>query len=324
MTALYKRPVLLAVVGLVLIAVIAVVAFQAPALFGGQTYKAEFSEAAGLQSGDRVTVAGVEVGRVTSVALDGDHVDVDFRVADAWVGDRTAASIEIATLLGSKYLALDVQGDRELDPDTAIPRDRTLSPFDVVEAFNGLSGTIDAIDTDQLATSLQTLADTFRDTPDDVRGTLDGLSRLSTTISSRDEQIRSLLAGARNLSGILADRREDFDALLSDGNLLLAELQKRKDAIDRLLSGTRLLSQQLSGLVADNQAQLRPTLETLDRVVAVLQRNQDDLAETLKNEAVFVRLFSNALGNGRWFDNYICGLLLPSMGPINEEGCYTK
>jgi len=322
MTALSKRPVLLAVVGLVLIAVIAVVAFQAPALFGGQTYKAEFSEAAGLQSGDRVTVAGVEVGRVTSVALDGDHVDVDFRVDDAWVGDRTAASIEIATLLGSKYLALDVQGDRELDPDTAIPRDRTLSPFDVVEAFNGLSGTIDAIDTDQLATSLRTLADTFRDTPDDVRGTLDGLSRLSTTISSRDEQIRSLLAGARNLSGILADRREDFDALLSDGNLLLAELQKRKDAIDRLLSGTRLLSQQLSGLVADNQAQLRPTLETLDRVVAVLQRNQDDLAETLKNEAVFVRLFSNALGNGRWFDNYICGLLpVPSIGPLNPGGC---
>jgi phospholipid/cholesterol/gamma-HCH transport system substrate-binding protein len=317
-----KRPVLLAVVGMVLIAVIAVVAFQAPTIFGGQTYKAEFSEAAGLQSGDRVTVAGVEVGRVTSVKLAGDHVAVDFRVDNAWVGDRTAASIEIATLLGSKYLALDVQGDKEMDPSVAIPRDRTISPFDVVEAFNGLSGTIDQIDTKQLATSLETLSDTFRETPDEVRGTLDGLSRLSTTISSRDEQIRQLLAGARNLSGILADRREDFDQLLSDGNLLLGELQKRKDAIDQLLSGTRLLSQQLSGLVADNQAQLRPTLETLDRVVAVLQRNQDNLAETLQNEATYVRLFSNAVGNGRWFDNYICGLLpAPSIGPLNPGGC---
>lgn len=317
-----RRPVLLAVVGIMLIAVVAVVSFQAPSIFGGPTYQAEFSEAAGLQSGDRVTVAGVEVGRVTSVELDGDHVAVAFRVDDAWVGDRTAASIEIATLLGSKYLALDVQGDQELDPAVAIPRDRTISPFDVVEAFNGLSGTIDQIDTAQLATSLETLSDTFRDTPDDVRGTLDGLSRLSTTISGRDEQIRQLLAGARNLSGILADRREDFDQLLSDGNLLLGELQKRKDAIDQLLSGTRLLSQQLSGLVADNQAQLRPTLETLDRVVAVLQRNQDDLAETLQNEATYVRLFSNAVGNGRWFDNYICGLLpAPSIGPLNPGGC---
>ncbi|MCE3552559.1 MCE family protein [Pseudonocardia sp. RS11V-5] len=317
-----RRPVPLAIAGLVLIAVVAVVAFRAPSIFGGSTYHAEFGEAAGLQSDDRVTVAGVEVGRVTSVKLAGDHVDVAFRVNDAWVGDRTSASIEIATLLGSKYLALDPQGDQALDPGTPIPRDRTLSPFDVVEAFNGLTGTIDQLDTNQLADSLRTLADTFKDTPGDVRGTLDGLSRLSTTISSRDQQIRQLLAGARNLSSILADRRGDFDKLLSDGNLLLSELQQRKDAIDRLLSGTRLLSQQLSGLVADNSDQLRPTLETLDRVTEVLQRHQDDLADTLKNEAVFVRLFSNAVGNGRWFDNYICGLLpIPTIGPLNPGGC---
>jgi phospholipid/cholesterol/gamma-HCH transport system substrate-binding protein len=317
-----RRPVPLAIAGLVLIAVLAVVAFQAPSIFGGSTYHAEFGEAAGLQADDRVTVAGVEVGRVTSVKLAGDHVDVAFRVDDAYVGDRTSASIEIATLLGSKYLALDPQGDQELDPGTPIPRDRTLSPFDVVEAFNGLTGTIDQIDTNQLADSLRTLSDTFSDTPDDVRGTLDGLSRLSTTISSRDQQIRQLLAGARNLSSILADRRGDFDKLLSDGNLLLSELQQRKDAIDRLLDGTRLLSQQLSGLVADNRDQLRPTLETLDRVTEVLQRHQDDLADTLKNEAVFVRLFTNAVGNGRWFDNYICGLLpIPTIGPLNPGGC---
>jgi phospholipid/cholesterol/gamma-HCH transport system substrate-binding protein len=317
-----RRPVLLAVVGIVVIAAVAVVAFQAPSIFGGRTYHAEFSEAAGLQSDDRVTVAGVEVGRVTSVRLAGDHVDVAFRVDGAWVGDRTSASIEIATLLGSKYLALDPQGDQAMDPATPIPRDRTVSPFDVVEAFNGLTGTIDRIDTAQLATSLETLSSTFKDTPDEVRGTLDGLSRLSRTIAGRDDRIRSLLAGARHLSTILADRRGDFDTLLSDGNLLLSELQNRKAAIDDLLSGTRLLSQQLSGLVADNRDRLRPTLETLDRVTEVLQRHRDDLAATLRNEAVFVRLFSNSVGNGRWFDNYVCGLLpTPSIGPLNPGGC---
>ena len=54
----------------------------------------------------------------------------------------------------------------------------------------------------------------------------------------------------------------------------------------------------------------------------MLQRHQDDLADTLKNEAVFVRLFTNAVGNGRWFDNYICGLLpIPTIGPLNPGGC---
>jgi phospholipid/cholesterol/gamma-HCH transport system substrate-binding protein len=307
-----KRPVLTAVIGLVLIAALTLAAFNYEAIFSGATrYTAEFPEAAGLQANDRVTVAGVEAGRVQDVSLDGDHVKVEFTVEDAWVGNRTTASIEIATLLGSKFLALDPRGDAEQDPDQPIGRDRTKSPFDVVDAFNGLSGTIDQLDTTQLASSLTTLSDTFRDTPPEIRGALDGLSRLSNTISSRDAELKKLLANTRQLSTTLADRRGDVVKLVNDGNLLLGELQRRKDAIANLLDGVQRLSIQLRGLVADNQAQLRPALETLDRVLAVLEENRDNLGEILDKEAVFIRVFGNALGNGRWFDNYLCGLLPP-------------
>ena len=318
-----RRPVPLAVGGLAVLAVVVLLAFNAPALLStATTFRADFTEAAGLQAGDLVTIAGVEAGRVGAVRLDGDRVRVTFAVEDAWVGDQTSASIQIRTLLGAKYLALDPQGSGPLDPATPIPLTRTASPLDVVAAFDGLSGTIDQLDTKQLATSLETLAATFRDTPGEVRGALDGLSRLSTTVAGRDDQIRELLAGAHRLSGVLAARTDDVTTLLADGNRLLAELQRRQDAIARLLTGTRRLAQQLTGLVADNQAQLRPTLETLGRVVDVLQRNQDDLAATIKNEAVFIRLFANAVGNGHWFDSYICGLLpTPTIGPLNPGGC---
>ncbi len=317
-----RNPVATAVIGLLVIVLVVVVAFNGPALFGGgTTYKAEFREAAGLTAGDMVTVAGVEAGRVQDVELEGDHVLVTFRVTDAWVGDRTSASIEIRTLLGAKTLALDPQGDEELRPDRTIPLSRTSSPFDVVEAFDGLSGTLDQVDTGQLAQSLTTLSDTFRDTPPEIRGALDGLSRLSTTIASRDEEIRRLLAGTHQLAGVLADRKGDVEKLLKDGNLLLGELQRRRDAIGRLLDGTIALSEQLRGLVADNKEQLRPTLEQLDRVAALLQRNKDALGAGIRDLAVFVRLFTNATGNGRWFDNYICALLPPAVGPVNQEGC---
>lgn len=318
-----RRPVPLAVGGLAVLVVVVLLAFNAPALLStATTFRADFTEAAGLQAGDLVTIAGVEAGRVGAVRLDGDHVRVTFAVEDAWVGDQTSASIQIRTLLGAKYLALDPQGSGPLDPATPIPLARTASPLDVVAAFDGLSGTIDRLDTKQLATSLETLAATFRDTPAEVRGALDGLSRLSTTVAGRDDEIRELLAGTHRLSGVLAARTDDVTALLADGNRLLAELQRRQDAIARLLTGTRSLAQQLTGLVADNQAQLRPTLETLGRVVDVLQRNQDDLAATIKNEAVFIRLFTNAVGSGRWFDSYICGLLpTPTIGPLNPGGC---
>ncbi|WP_075297592.1 MULTISPECIES: MCE family protein [unclassified Pseudonocardia] len=309
-----KRPVLVATIGLVTVVALTLAAFNYEALFSGATrYTAEFPEAAGLQANDRVTVAGVEAGRVQSVELEGDHVKVDFSVEEAWVGNRTTASIEIATLLGSKFLALDPRGDAEQDPDAPIGRDRTKSPFDVVDAFNGLSGTIDQLDTDQLATSLTTLSDTFRETPPEIRGALDGLSRLSNTISSRDGQLKQLLANTRQLSTTLADRRGDVVKLVADGNLLLGELQQRKDAIANLLDGVQKLSVQLRGLVGDNQEQLRPALETVDKVLAVLEENRDNLGEILDKEAVFVRVFGNALGNGRWFDNYVCGLVPPAV-----------
>jgi phospholipid/cholesterol/gamma-HCH transport system substrate-binding protein len=212
-----------------------------------------------------------------------------------------------------------------MDPTVAIPLQRTAAPYDVIEALNGLSGTLQQIDTGRLEQSLQTLADTFRGTPDEVRGTLDGLSRLSRTIASRDQEIRQLLAGTDKLSGVLASRNSEFERLLADGNLLLAEVRRRREAISALLTSVQTLSLQLRGLVADNSRQLRPALEQLDRVAAVLQRNQHNLDRALQLAPVFIRLFTNTLGNGRWFDNYVCGLLPPptALGPltINEAGC---
>ncbi|MET1072532.1 MAG: MCE family protein [Umezawaea sp.] len=323
-----RNPITIGAISLTLIALLLLAAFYSddlPIIGSGTTYSAEFSEAAGLVSGNEVRVAGVKVGKVTKVKLDGDRVRVSFKVKDAWVGDRTTATIRIKTLLGQKYVALDPQGALPLDPGKPIPKDRTLAPYDVNEAFNGLATTVGQIDTKQLADSFEVLSQTFEGSSDSVRGALDGLSALSKTISSRDEQLAKLLGNTKDISRTLADRNEQFEKLLSDGNLLLGELRKRKDAISLLLRGTRDLSTELTGLVADNNAQLRPALEQLERVTTMLQRNQDSLEKGISLMAPFYRVFANTLGNGRWFDVYICGLLPPSVNlgvvGFNDEGC---
>jgi phospholipid/cholesterol/gamma-HCH transport system substrate-binding protein len=296
-----------------------------PLVGGGVTYRAYFSESAGLAAGNEVRVAGVKVGKVTAVELAGDQVDIAFRVRDTWLGDQTSASIGIKTLLGEKYLDLAPAGGAPLDPDVTIPRERTLAPFDVSEAVGTLSETVDRIDTGQLAKSFEVVADTFKDTPPHLKGALDGLSDLSKTISSRDRQLVDLAANASQVSKTLADRDGELRKLISDGTLLLGELQLRREAISALLTGTRKLADELRGLVADNTAQLKPTLEQLDRVTTILQRNQDNLSAALASMAPFVRVFGNTVGNGRWFEGYLCGLLPPptTVGPlqVNPEGC---
>ncbi len=314
-----RNPVPIGVIGtVVLLAVAALVYFwqDLPVLSGGTTYEAEFTEAAGLRPDDEVRVAGIKVGEVTDVELDVDRVLVAFRVEDAWIGDRTTAAIKIKTLLGRKFLALHPTGDGAQDADRRIGLDRTVTPYDVTQAFEGLADTAGAIDTDQLAESFRTISDTFAGSPDHVRSALDGLSALSRTISSRDDQLAQLLVNTRQITSTLAGTNEEFDKLLADGDLLLTELNNRRDAIHDLLAGTTDLAAQLSGLVADNQKQLAPALAQLDTVTDILQRYGTKLDQSLKLAGPYFRAVNNATGSGRWIDNYLCGLV-----PENRDPC---
>ncbi|MDQ1733204.1 MAG: phospholipid/cholesterol/gamma-HCH transport system substrate-binding protein [Pseudonocardiales bacterium] len=306
-----RNPTMIGAVGLVIIGVLLWASFNAaklPIIGGGVQYSAVFTESSGLRPDDEVRIAGVKVGTVYSVALDGDHVRVRFRVKNAYLGDQTQAIIKIKTVLGRKYLELDSQGTSKQDPKSEIPLSRTLTPYDVYPAFSDLTKTIGSLDTAALGKSLETIAQTFKDTPKDVSTTLQGLSRLSSTISSRDQALRTLLARANSVTGVLADRDEQISKLLVDGNQLLDELDQRRQAIRTLFVNTSALSLQISGLVADNQKTLKPALDELKGVLDILQKNSDNIDRGIALLAPFYRVFANTLGNGRWFDTYIQNL----------------
>jgi phospholipid/cholesterol/gamma-HCH transport system substrate-binding protein len=322
-----RNPVIVAVVGLVILLVLGTLAYRAgdlPIIGGGTTYAANFSESAGLNTSNEVRVAGVKVGNVTGVFLDGDHVEVTFRVKNVWIGNASRVSIMIKTLLGAKYLSVDPLGDGRQNPSTRIPLSRTTSPYDVSQAFNGLGETFGQIDAPKLQASLEAIAGTFKNTPPNVRKALTGLSALSKVVSSRDTSIARLLEGTKQVTGTLSAQSGNFEALLKDGNLLLGEIQSRRDAIHALLTGTADLAQQLSGLVQDNQHQIGPMLTALDQVTSMLQRNETNLDHALQIAGPYYRLVTNAVGNGRWFDAYLCGLVPRNYLPPNtppKTGC---
>jgi phospholipid/cholesterol/gamma-HCH transport system substrate-binding protein len=322
-----RNPIAVAIVGLVLLAVIAFLVFDSanlPIIGGGTGYTAYFAEDAGLAAGNEVRVAGVVVGRVTGISLAGNKVAVSFKVKGTWVGNQTTAAIKIKTLLGDKFLALDPLGTQPQNPSQPIPLTRTTSPYDVTQAFNGLGQEVSQINTVELGKSLQTLAQAFSGTPPYTRSALRGLASVSQAVASRDTQLAGLLQGAKNVTGALAGEDARFAKLLGDGNLLLAELRQRQTAIHALLTSTQALSVQLSGLVTDNQAKLGPTLRALDQVTTVLADNQANLTKALALAGPYYRLLGNTLGNGRWFDTYLCGVvpksyLPPGTGPAT--GC---
>ena len=304
-----RNPVTIGAVSLAVIAAMIMAAFRAedlPLIGGGDVYHAAFSEAGGLKANDEVRIAGVRVGKVESVELAGDHVRVSFRVeGDAEFGTETAAAIKVKTLLGAMYLSLLPAGSGQMSEGTEIPEERTTSPYDVVAAFEGLAETSQRIDTDQLAKALTTLADLTRNTPEEFRRALDGVSALSATIASRDAQINQLLGNLERVSDVLDARDGDIIALMKDADVLFRALVERRDAVHRLLVSTSTLSRELTALVRQSRADLKPALTHLENVLDVLNKNEENLDNSLRLMAPFYRVFANTLGTGPWFDTYI-------------------
>lgn len=320
-----RNPTPIGAIGLVFLLVLLLAAFNAsklPLIGGGTTYSAYFTEAANLRVGDDVRIAGIKVGKVQSVSI---HtpvkeksgrwacprpgcVEAKFTVKSGYVGDRSTVDIKLKTLLGAKYLNINSMGPNGQDNGNTIPAYRTTTPYDIYPAFENLTKTVNQLDTQSLAKSFQVLAQDFQGTPKDVRPVITGLSRLSQTISSRDQELQNLLSAANGVTGVLANRDQQLSKLISDGNLLLQELNARRDAIHALLVNTQLLSTQLRGLVSDNEKTIGPLLDSLDKILTLLKNNEDSLDRGLSLLGPFYRVFTNVIGNGRWFDNYIQNL----------------
>ena len=318
-----RNPVTIGVVSIVVLLALLFAAFNAnrlPFIGGGTTYPAAFTDLSGLKKGDDVRVAGVKVGKVTGISLQN-----KFQVKGVHLGSQTLASIRVKTLLGTKYLAIDPQGTGKLSTHTGIPLSRTSTPFDVPAAFSEFSKLIctqqpcskDVVDTGLLARSFNTIADTFNNSPTQIRSALTGLSRLSRTVASRDAQLQQLLSSANNVTGVLASRDGQVKSLIDDGDLLLKVVEDRRAEIHSLLIHTADLAGQLTGLVRDNQAQLNPALAHLRTVVDILQKNQNNLDQSLQVLAPFVRDFANTLGNGQWFDTVVYNLPPQNMQTSN-------
>ena len=304
-----RNPVIIGAISLAVIAGFMTVAFKAgdlPIIGGGDTYYAAFSEAGGLKANDEVRIAGVRVGKVKGVELDGDHVKVEFQVdGSAEFGSESSAQIKVKTILGSMFLALEPAGSGQMAEGGEIPTSRTRSPYDVVDVFEGLAERSERIDTDQLAQSLDTMAALTRNTPEEFQAALRGVSALSANVAAKDEELNTLLQNLQKVSGVLGDRRGDIIELMRDGDTLFRALVARRESIHNLLVATSNLSRQLTGLVQDTRADLKPALDNLQGVVDLLNENQENLDSSLRLMAPFYRVFANTLGNGPWFDTLI-------------------
>jgi phospholipid/cholesterol/gamma-HCH transport system substrate-binding protein len=297
----------LGTVSLVVLLVVMAAAFNLQKFpgFKGTSYHVQLADASGLHRGNMVQIAGVRVGRINALHINGDHITVDFDVKGAKMGERTQASVQVLNLLGEKYLQIDPKGSGEMKGGSTIPESRTYGGYDIVSTLSELTTRTEQINIPQVSKALTTLGDTLNAASPHVQDTFTGISRVSKAIATRNESIQQLLDHADNVTKLLSERRGDLVTLMKQGDLVFQELIQRRDAIHSLLVNANKLAVNLRGLATDNQAQIKDALKQLDTALTFLRGRKTQLDAALKNLGPYASILINVIGTGPWFDAYV-------------------
>ncbi len=225
------------------------------------------------------------------------------------LGSETTAHIRTGTLLGERILTLESAGTAKMAPLEVIPVTRTASPYSLSEAVGELTSNTAGTSFASLNQSLDTLSATIDQIAPQLGPTFDGLTRLSKSINGRNDSVAELLKNTADVTGILAERSQQVNELILNANDLLGVLVARRQTIVDLLNSTSSLAQQLSGLIADNEEKLAPTLQKLNTVTAVLEKNRDNLAKALPGLTKYLTTLSEIVGNGPYYTAYVPNLI---------------
>ncbi len=304
-------------IGIVLIGFVIAVGLQPEQLILWATsvrYQARFTEAGGLGAGADVTLSGIKVGSVADVTLDNGDALVTFALAGKYpLGSQTTAHIRTGSLLGERVLTLEPSGSGRMHALDVIPVTRTSSPYSLTDAIGELTSNTAGTDTESLNRSLDTLSETIDQIAPRLGPTFDGLSRLSRSLNSRNESLAGLLKSAAELTGVLSERSQQINSLILDADSLVDVLNTRRQAIVNLLVSTSAVSRQLSELVTENDEQLKPTLEKVNTLNKILEKNRDNLAKALPGLAKYELTQGEAVSNGAYYSAYIPNLFLPQL-----------
>lgn len=279
-----------------------------PLLTATPTYYAQFSDTGGLSKGDKVQIAGVNVGLVRSLAIQGNKVLIGFSLTGRTIGSQSRAAIRTDTILGRKNMAIEPRGSNPLRPNGVLSLGQTTTPYQIYDAFVDVTKAATGWDVNTVKRSLNVLSETLDQTYPHLSAALGGVKRLSDTIGKRDDQIKELLANASKVARVFGERSEQIDNLFVNANTLLAAFTERSKEMDVLLSNVSAVSTHVSSLIRDNP-NLDRVLRQLGAVGDELVKRKKELADVLVLLSRYTASLTEAVASGPYFKAIAVNLL---------------
>ena len=225
------------------------------------TYKAEFLNVTGLENGDFVRIAGVEVGQVKNVSIQGDTTAlVEFTADDSVVlTDGNRAVIRYDDLIGGRYLALveGAGGTAKVNPGDTIPLARTSPALDLDALIGGFRPLFAALDPDQVNALSGQLIQAFEGQGATIGSFLTQTAALTNTLADRDQLIGEVIVNLNTVLGSLGGQSDQFSKAVDSLSELVKGLAARRTDISNGGGVHERRGGQCRGSVGTGQAAVR-------------------------------------------------------------------
>jgi phospholipid/cholesterol/gamma-HCH transport system substrate-binding protein len=292
-------------------------------------YRARFTDASGLRSGDSVRIAGVVVGHVDGISV------VDHRVAlvkfsvqkDHPLPASATAAIRYVNLVGQRYLALD-QGGGEvgtLARGATIPVERTSPALNLTQLFNGFQPLFQALSPNDVNQLAGELVQVFQGEGGTVAGLVDTLGSLTSTLASKDKVIGQLIDNLSSVVGTVNARSGELSSLITTLQQLVSGLSTDRKPIGDAISAMDSLTNSTAGLLYDvqhdksGQDPLKNDIIQLGRLSANLNDDKPVVDKFLRTLPLKLSAISRLGSYGSWLNFNMCRVVLGPKGSVTYK-----
>ncbi|CAA0124666.1 Uncharacterised protein [Mycolicibacterium vanbaalenii] len=282
-------------------------------------YSAIFSSASGLREGQFVRASGVEVGKVSKVALieDGSKVRIDFEVDRSLeLFEESTASIRYLNLIGDRYMELSRgESNTRLAAGGTIPLELTQPALDLDALIGGFRPVFQSLEPEKVNNIAQSIITVFQGQGGTINDILDQTASLTSALADRDQAIGEVI---RNLNTVLETtvrHQQQFDETIQNFEVLITGLKNRADPIATSVADISDAAGTIADLLADNRPLLQSTISRLEVVAQPLVDQRDELNDLLVRLPTALKTIGRAGGvYGDFFNFYACDVTLKLNG----------
>jgi phospholipid/cholesterol/gamma-HCH transport system substrate-binding protein len=285
---------------------------------GGTTYRAQFTDVAGLLVGDDVRIAGVKVGRVERIALAGKDAgagsagavaEVSFSVDDQVpLATNVRAKIRYRNLVGQRYLTLVAApgGAGRLAPDGLIPLAQTTPALDLTVVFNGFRPLFVGLTPEDVNRFTYEIIQVLQGEGGTMASLLRRTASLTNTLADRDAAIGRVITNLNAVLGTLAERDANLDETIVRLQQFVSGLAADRVAIGEAVASIGELADTTGTLIRDIRPDLAQDITLLNKLAGTLNDNTQVIEATLHRLPDRYAALTRTASTGSWFNFFLC------------------